>query len=53
MDKDAWDDVSATKFAFPGMSRTFVINSEIAESWRCYQADHVSETFEKANVSGL
>ena len=52
MDKNARDNVSATKFAFSAMSRTSVVNSEIAESWRCSREDHASETFEKANVSG-
>ena len=53
MDEDARDNVSATKFAFLAMCRTSVVNSEIAESWRCCRADHASEAFEKANVSGL
>ena len=47
MDKDARDNVFATKFAFPAICQTSVVNTEIAESWRCCRADHASETFEK------
>ena len=46
MDKGARDNVSATKFAFSAMCRTSVVNSEIAESWRCCRADQASEAYE-------